>query len=100
MTLTLTRRPFTRRRVAAAAGTTVLAIAGLAWTGTVVAAAVAAGTGPGPTVVYRCGQVVEQYHTGPRGEVTLVTANGNISFPDLGSLKVYSQQTGICRVTP
>lgn len=99
MTLTLTRRPSTRRRVAAAA-TTVLAIAGLAWTGTVVAPAVAAGTGPGPTVVYRCGQVVEQYHPGPHGEVTLVTANGDISFPDLGSLKIYSQQTGICRVTP
>ena len=88
-----------RHRLAAAAGATALAIVGLAWTGTIVTAAVAAGTGSGPTEVYQCGQAVQRYYTGPHGEVTLVTANGRISFPDFGYLVAHLQQTGICRTT-
>ena len=87
----------TRHRVVAATAVTLLAV-GLVGTGAAVVATVAAGTGSGPTEVYRCGQAAQRYHTGPRGEVTLVKANGTtVTFPELGDLVSYLQQTGICR---
>ena len=104
MSLTSTQRPVSRRPVThrriAAAGTTALAVFGLAWTGAVVGAAAAAGTGHGPTQVYQCTKTVERYYTGPHGTVTLVTPTGRISFPNFGYLVEHLQQTGICQTTP